>query len=85
MISFICSFEIINAVVREAKSEGQPDPNIFLRIASSVADTAAVNPNGNKRISSNDFNIFLIKGKPVFSNGRRSLPKNPPDCSILCD
>ena len=26
---------------------------------------------------------FLIKGSPVFSNGPRSLPRNPPDFSIL--
>ena len=38
MISFIFSLEIINAV--------KPDPNIFLWIAASVADAAAVNPNG---------------------------------------
>ena len=36
MISFISSIEIINVVV--------PDPNIFLW--KSVADAAAVNPNG---------------------------------------
>ena len=26
---------------------------------------------------------FLIKGKPVFSNGPISLPKNPLNCTIL--
>ena len=26
---------------------------------------------------------FFIKGKPVFSNGPKSLPKNPLDCPIL--
>ena len=38
MISFLSLLEIINAVV--------PDPHIFLRIAASVADATAVNPNG---------------------------------------
>ena len=37
IISFISTFQIISAVKR--------DPNIFFRIASSVTDTAAVNPN----------------------------------------
>ena len=27
---------------------------------------------------------FSIKSKPVFSNGPQSMPKNPPDCPILC-
>ena len=26
---------------------------------------------------------FPIKGNPVFSNGPKILPKNPPDCPIL--
>ena len=26
---------------------------------------------------------FTIKGNPVFSNGPKILPKNPPDCTIL--
>ena len=30
MITFISSFEMFNVVVREAKSEGRPDRNIFL-------------------------------------------------------
>ena len=40
MISFISSLEIINVV--------KPDPKIFLWIAVSVVDAAAVNPNGIK-------------------------------------
>ena len=28
---------------------------------------------------------FSIKGKPIFSNGPKNLPKNPSDCPILCD
>ena len=39
-----------------------------LCIRASAADAAAVNPKG---ISSN----------PVFSNGARILPRNPPDCT----
>ena len=85
MISFISALEIIN-VVREAESEGRvPDPNIFLWIAASVANAAAVNANGIKTLSANGLSTFLIKGNPVFSNGLKILPKNPPDCPILCN
>ena len=31
------------------------------------------------------FSTFFIKGKPVFSNGPRSLPKNIFDNSVLAD
>ena len=47
----------------------------------SVADAAAVNPNGIKTL----FSKFTIKGNPVFSNDPKSLPKNLPDCLILCN
>ena len=42
----------------------------------SVADPAAVNPNGIKTILTNALSVFPIKGNPVFSNGPRSLPRN---------
>ena len=77
MISLICLLEIINVVV--------PDPNIFLWIAASVADDAAVNPNVIKTVLANDLNTFLVKGNLVFSNGTKSLPRNHPDCPILCN
>ena len=77
MISFISSLEIINVVL--------PDPNIFLWIAASVADVAAVNPNGIKTLLANGLSIFPIKGNPVFTNDIKSLPKNPLDCPILCN
>ena len=56
----------------------------FLWIAASVADSGAVNLDGIKTLLANGFSTFFIKGKPVFSNGSRSLPKNPPDCPTLC-
>ena len=31
----------------------------------------------------NGLSEFPIKGNPVFNNGSISLPKNPPDCSVL--
>ena len=49
MVSFISSFEIINVVIREAKSEGRHDPNIFLWITASLTDDAAVNAKGIKK------------------------------------
>ena len=53
-------------VVRFAKSEGHvPDPNIFFWIASSVADAAAINPNGIKTLLDNGVSTFPIKGNPV--------------------
>ena len=79
MISFISFFEIINVLL--------PDPETFFWIAISVAD-AAVNPNGLKTLLVNGFSRFFIKGKPVFSNGPRTLengPKNLPECLILCN
>ena len=76
-ISSISLFEIINVVL--------PDPNIFLSLAASVAESAAVNPNGIKTLLANGLSTFPIKGNPVFSNGRKSLPENPPDYPILCN
>ena len=89
---FISSFEIISIAIREAKSEGcelnicgRPDLNIFLWIAASIADTAAVIPNGIETLLVNDLSAFPIKGKRVVSNGHKSLPKNRPDYRILCN
>ena len=44
----------------------------------------AVNQNGIKALLANGLITFSIKGNPVFSNlPIRSLPRNPPDCTIL--
>ena len=77
IISFISSLEIINVLL--------PDQNILLWIAASVADAAAINPNGFKMLLVNGFSTHHIKGNPVFSNGPKSLPKNLPDCPMLCN
>ena len=64
----------------------ESDPNIFLRIAASVAaSAAAVYPNGIKTLLANGLSTFSIKGNPVFSNGSERLSKNPPDCLTLCN
>ena len=74
MILSISSFEIISAV---------PDPKLFFWLAASVADAGAVNPTGIKTLLANGLSTFSIKGKPVFRNRSRSLPRNPPNCNIL--
>ena len=44
---------------------------------------AAVNPNCFKTLLAYGLSTFPIKVNPVFSNGPKSLPKNPPDIPIL--
>ena len=46
---------------------------------------AAVNPNGIKTLLANVLSTFFVKGNSAFSNGPKSLLKNPPDCPILCN
>ena len=86
MKSFIFSFEIDNIVGEATSGARAPDPNIFLWSTASVAlAVAAVNVNGIKMLLANGLSTFPIKDNPVFSNGPKSLPKNPPDCPILCN
>ena len=51
-------------------------PLVFFCILPSIADIAAVKPNGA--------NTFLVNGIATFINGLanlfNNLPKNPPDC-----
>ena len=56
---------------------------IFLCILTSDADAAAVYPKGINTLLANGLITFFLKGNPVFSNGPKSLPRNPPDCTIL--
>ena len=57
MISWISSCEIINVII--------PDPDIYLWIAVTVADTAAVNPSSIKMLLTNGLSTFLIIDNPV--------------------
>ena len=57
----------------------------MLWIVASVADVAAVICNGIKTLLANGSSTFPIKDNPVYSNGPKILPKNPPDCFILCN
>ena len=49
----------------------------------SAADAAAVNPKGIRTLSANCLITFFLSGNPVFNNGPRRVPRNPPDCIIL--
>ena len=66
-MSFISLFKVIKVVV--------PEPCIFFLIPISIAEAAAVIPNGAK--------IFFANGTAFFNNGPAHLlnnePKNPPD------
>ena len=53
--------------------------------AASVANAVVVNPNGIKTLLANGSITFFIKGNPAFSNGPKSLLRNPPNLPILCD
>ena len=75
MTSFKCLFENTKFVV--------PDPKIFFWAAASVAEVAVVNSKGTKTLLLNGLSIFHITDRPAFSNGLRSLPRNPPNCIIL--
>ena len=44
---------------------------------------AAVNPYGIKTLLAHGLSTFFINGKPVLSNGSRSLLRNPLDCINL--
>ena len=46
---------------------------MFFWISASVANKAAVSPNGIKPFLANDASIFFINGKENFINGPRSL------------
>ena len=55
----------------------------FVCIPASAADAAAVCPKGIKTLSANGLITFAINGNTAFSNGLRSLLRNPPDCIVL--
>ena len=60
--------------VRRSNIPGRiTDRKIFLYIAASVADSASANPNYIKTLLSNILSRFFITGKPIFSNGSKSL------------
>ena len=74
-MSSISSFDVVSVVVPESK--------ILLCISASDADAATVIPNGIKTLIANGWITFFINSKPVLTNRPRSLPRNPPNCTIL--
>ena len=60
-----------------------PEQKVFFWMGASVADFPVVNPNGIKTVLDNGLSKFVIKGKPVFSNGNKGLSKGPRDYTIL--
>ena len=70
IMPLIYLLEIVKVVV--------PEPYIFFSIPASIAETAAVIPNGAK--------TFFARGTANFINGPANLlnddPKNPPDWII---
>ena len=73
MLSFTSSFKTFNVVI--------PHPRIFF----TCIPTSAGNfkPNSIKTLLANGLSAFFVKGEPIFCNGKKSLPRNPPDCIIL--
>ena len=55
----------------------------FLCIPASDSGADAVNPNEIKTLLANGLIKFFINGKSAFSNGPRSLPRNPSGYAIL--
>ena len=47
-------------------------------MAASVADSAAVNPNGIKALLANDISTFSVNSKPTLINEIRKLLMNTP-------
>ena len=84
MILFISSFEIVRVVCyAKDASRIQKSKFSFEKFSSPVADAAAIKANGIKTLFANVLSTFFIKGKLVFRNHPKRLPKNPPDCTIL--
>ena len=48
-------------------------------------DAAAVDPHGIKKLLANGLSTFPIKSSSLFTSGPKSLPKNTPDCPVLCN
>ena len=59
------------------------DLNNFLWSPASVVDVVVVNHKSLRTLLTYGLSKFFINGEPFFSNDRRSLPRNPPDCTIL--
>ena len=73
-MSSVSLFDIISVIVPDPDA---PNPNIFLWIHASAAETVVVNPNVINTSLANGWSTFFVNDKPTFSP--RSLPRNFPD------
>ena len=55
--------------------------HVFLHLL--LIDASSVNPKEIKTLLANGLIAFFIRGNPIFSNGAKRLPRNPPHCIIL--
>ena len=75
ILSSISLFEVIKVF--------SPSYIIFNIYPASADYAVAVNPNSIKRLWSNSVCIFFVNDQPAFSDGPRTLPRNPPENTIL--
>ena len=73
-MSSVSLFDIISVIVPDPDA---PNPNIFLWIHASAAETVVVNPNVINTSSANGWSTFFVNDNPTFSP--RSLPRDFPD------
>ena len=73
---FNCFRNVIHLSIWNFFNAVIPDPKIVFWIVASCADTAVVNPKSIRTLLVRGLRTFFIKGKPVLSNGPRSLPKS---------
>ena len=59
-----------------------PDPSIFFRKYTLVADHSAVNPNDIKTLLANGVSTLFINTKPALANEARIF-SNPPFCVLI--
>ena len=57
--------------------------NLFFLNSCICCDATPVNPNGIKTLLANGLSTIFIKGKAVFSNSLKGLPRIPPNCNVL--
>ena len=74
-MSSLASYQIIIVVI--------PEPKICFHVLASSADVSVVSLNDIKTLLSDVLRATFIKGYPDFSNGWRTLPRNPPKRTIL--
>ena len=83
LTSSISLHEILIISKRAKSTVRVLQPEIFLWSSASTANAITVNPSHIKALLNNGISIFYINGKPVFSNGLKSLPRSAPDCTFL--